>query len=89
MIFPASGTFCRFIVNIAWMTTLGSESFDHCAVVGGERLVARLIEGLARTNRLDAHLRIGTLHQLAHELRVERVETLERPHRVDARELVR
>ena len=84
----ASGSLNRFSVSIAWMTTFGSGSFVERAVVVGKRLVAGLVERLARANRLDAHARVRVLHLLAHQRRVERAEPFERPQRVEARDEV-
>jgi hypothetical protein len=47
--------------------------------VVAERAIAFLVETLAGANRLQPDLRIAVLHQRAHERRIGRIQTVERP----------
>ena len=63
---------------------VGVRILGERVIVGVERPVPRFVERLARANRLDPHPGVGVLHLLADERGVERPETFERPHRVEA-----
>ena len=67
---------------------VGITVFCRSAILGRQGTIRRFIERLARTNRVNADLRIRILQLLANESDVERPETLERPQGVKTGELI-
>ena len=61
----------------------------HPLVVASERLVSRLVECFARSNRLDPHARFAVFHQVSGGCRIEGAEPFERPEHVKSFEQIR